>query len=336
MRRRAAVVLQAALRSRGAFVHSARPCAAWPRAPPRARRRVPVSLRPVFGAAADADRDALHSADDARAALAVYAARQGLGAGAGRLRLDGLLAGALFNKLEPEKEGSECAAADVGRRLLDRLTAFHRVSRRTEQARRAAGARARVLGLAGRFLKAGDHDGGSLAGRAGVRCCQRLARWPRLAGGAAAGVLGEGGLRARCRPALTASARRQGPVEVLQRGAVKPIQVSMQDRQVCRLRPRRTAQADRLPKHTWSRPVASPGHGAERCGPGAAGRPQAHHAHHPRRVLRHRPGWRPPPRPPVTPTPPRDGRGFACCLQPRRGTGSSVRPGRGSGRAATR
>jgi len=94
-----------------------------------------VSLRPVFGGAADADRDALHSADDARAALAAYADRQGLGAGAGRLRLDGLLAGALFNKLEPEAAGSECAAADVGRRLLDKLTAFHRVSRQTEQAR---------------------------------------------------------------------------------------------------------------------------------------------------------------------------------------------------------
>ena len=42
------------------------------------RRRVPVSLRPVFGAAAVADKDALHSETEVRAALAGYAQREGL------------------------------------------------------------------------------------------------------------------------------------------------------------------------------------------------------------------------------------------------------------------
>ncbi len=72
----------------------------------------------------------------------------------------------------------------------------------------------------------------------------------------------------------------------------------MQDRQVRRLRP----AARRRPTHCWCISGGGwrqgRGHGAKRCGSGAAGRPQAHHAHHPCRVLRHRPGWCPPPCPP--------------------------------------
>lgn len=47
------------------------------------RRRVPVSLRPVFGAAAVADKEALHSEPEVRAALAGYAQREGLAMGDG-------------------------------------------------------------------------------------------------------------------------------------------------------------------------------------------------------------------------------------------------------------
>ncbi|KAK9846268.1 hypothetical protein WJX81_000422 [Elliptochloris bilobata] len=97
--------------------------------------RVPASLRPVFGAAAsvDADREALHGEADARAALAGYATREGLAAGGGRLRLDRLLAGALYNKLEPEKEGAVVDEADAAARLLGKLTQFQRIVRRTPQ-----------------------------------------------------------------------------------------------------------------------------------------------------------------------------------------------------------
>ncbi len=47
------------------------------------RRRVPVSLRPVFGAAAVTDKEALHSETEVRAALAGYAQREGLAVGDG-------------------------------------------------------------------------------------------------------------------------------------------------------------------------------------------------------------------------------------------------------------
>ena len=46
------------------------------------RRRVPVSLRPVFGAAV-ADKEALHSETEVRAALSGYAQREGLVVGDG-------------------------------------------------------------------------------------------------------------------------------------------------------------------------------------------------------------------------------------------------------------
>lgn len=98
---------------------------------------MPTSLRPVFGLAADADRDALHSEAEARAALAGYAAREGLALGGGRLRLDRLLASALYNKLEAEKEGAEVAEADAAARLLGKLTQFQRIVRQTAQARAA-------------------------------------------------------------------------------------------------------------------------------------------------------------------------------------------------------
>ena len=96
---------------------------------------MPASLRPVWGRAADADRDALHSEAEARAALAGYAAREGLALGGGRLRLDRLLASALYNKLEPEKEGAQVAEADAAARLLGKLTQFQRIVRQTAQAR---------------------------------------------------------------------------------------------------------------------------------------------------------------------------------------------------------
>lgn len=43
--------------------------------------------------------------------------------------------GALYNKLETEKEGAVCMEADVAVRLLGKLTQFHRVVRHTPQAR---------------------------------------------------------------------------------------------------------------------------------------------------------------------------------------------------------
>ncbi|PRW32977.1 Eukaryotic translation initiation factor 2D [Chlorella sorokiniana] len=96
--------------------------------------RAPSSLRPVFGEAGARDKDRLYSEAEVAEALADYAAAQGLASPGGRtIKLDRLLAGSLFNKKEPEGEGSDVPAAALRKRLLDKLQLHHRLVRPSEQ-----------------------------------------------------------------------------------------------------------------------------------------------------------------------------------------------------------
>ncbi|KAI7845764.1 hypothetical protein COHA_000678 [Chlorella ohadii] len=96
--------------------------------------RAPSSLRTVFGEAGARDKDRLYSEAEVAEALAAYAAAQGLASSDGRtIKLDRLLAGSLFNKKEPENEGSDVPAAALRKRLLDKLQLHHRLVRPSQQ-----------------------------------------------------------------------------------------------------------------------------------------------------------------------------------------------------------
>ncbi|KAL4422679.1 hypothetical protein ABPG75_008876 [Micractinium tetrahymenae] len=98
--------------------------------------RAPSSLRPVFGEAGLRDKERLYSEEEVEAALEAYAAAQGLvgpQGPAGSIKLDRLLHGSLFNKKEPEGEGSVVPLAALLKRLMDRLQLHHRLVRPSEQ-----------------------------------------------------------------------------------------------------------------------------------------------------------------------------------------------------------
>ena len=77
--------------------------------------RVPSSLRPIFGNVGGANKDELFSESQVRAALEAYAQTEQLLRGLddrplppGRMTLDKLLAGSLYNKKEPFQEVWSC------------------------------------------------------------------------------------------------------------------------------------------------------------------------------------------------------------------------------------
>ena len=91
--------------------------------------RAPSSLRPIFGAAG-ADKDRLYSEPEVAAALEAYAAGNGLLDATKRsIAIDALLASLLWGKKESPGEGAAVALPEVRRRLLEKLQAYHRISR---------------------------------------------------------------------------------------------------------------------------------------------------------------------------------------------------------------
>jgi translation initiation factor 2D len=90
----------------------------------------PVSnLRPVFGEAAVANKDALFSREEVKTALMRYTQQQALSAEGSRdaLKLDKLLKSGLYGKKEPVEVGTLVKIRDVFDRLMTKMQLYHKV-----------------------------------------------------------------------------------------------------------------------------------------------------------------------------------------------------------------
>lgn len=168
---------------------------------------------------------------------ACFTGLAGPGGPAGGIKLDRLLHGSLYNKKEPEGEGSVVPQAELLKRLLAKLQLHHRLVRPSDQASAALGRRFE------------SSSAPKLNAQGACRLCSSKRAAPPVRGRSyasggmalcAAGVQAVGQPRCCTTDVAVVAAEKtcaaaapkflQGPVEVVRKGQVKPVIISQERR----------------------------------------------------------------------------------------------------------